>query len=47
MARNLAGVVGRPGFAGSFGGVLLVEADEQLDQLAAHGPGAEQVRQLR
>jgi hypothetical protein len=26
---------------------LLVEADEQVDQLAAHGPGAEQARQLR
>src|SRR6266478_7224010 len=47
MAQDLPRVVSFPGFAGSLGGELLVEADEQVNQLAAHGPGAEQVRQLR
>ena len=47
MAQNPACVVGLPGFAGIFGRELLVEADEQLDQLTAHGPCAQQVRQLR
>ena len=46
MAQNLARVVGFPGFAGSLGCVLLVEADEQIDQLAAYGPGPEHIRQF-
>jgi hypothetical protein len=46
MAQDLACVVGLPRFAGSHGRVLLVQADEQVDQLAAHWPGAQQVRQL-
>ena len=46
MAQDLACVVGLPGFTGSLGRVLLVQADEQVDQLAAHRPGAQQVRQL-
>ena len=47
MLQELAGVVPLPGFAGTLGRVLLVEADEQVDQLAADPPGAQQVRQLR
>jgi hypothetical protein len=47
MAHDLAGVVQLPGFAWILGPVLLVEADEQVDQLAANGPAAQQVRQLR
>ena len=43
MAQDLPRVVSFPGFAGSLGGELLVEADEQVDQLAAHRPGAQQV----
>src|SRR5580693_1396609 len=39
MAQNAARAADLPGFAWSLGRVLLVEADEQLDQLAAHGPG--------
>ena len=46
MAQDLACVLGLPRFAGSLGRVLLVQADEQADQLAAHWPGAQQVRQL-
>ena len=46
MAQDLACVVRLPRFAGSLGRVLLVQADEQVDQLAAHRPGAQQVRQL-
>ena len=45
MAQDLACVVGLPRFAGSLGRVLLVQADEQVDQLAAHRPGAQHVRQ--
>ena len=47
MAQDLACVVDLPRFAGSLGRVLLVQADEQVDQLAADRPGAQQVRQLR
>lgn len=47
MAQDLASVADRPRSAGSLGRVLLVQADKQVDQLAAHGPGAQQVRQLR
>src|ERR1700736_385937 len=47
MAQDLACVVDLPRFAGTLGRVLLVQADEQVDQLAAHRPGAQQVRQLR
>src|SRR5437868_5799166 len=46
MAQDLACVPGLPRFAGSLGRVLLVQADEQVDQLAAYRPGAQQVRQL-
>src|SRR5580704_6208499 len=46
MTQDLACIVGLPRFAGSLGRVLLVQADEQVDQLAAHRPGAQQVRQL-
>src|SRR5436190_7754403 len=46
MAQDLACVIGLPGLAGSLGPVLLVQADEQVDQFAAHGPCAQQVRQL-
>jgi hypothetical protein len=46
MTLNLAGVIELPGFAGTLGRVLLVEADEQVDQLAADRPGAQQARQL-
>src|SRR6516162_310115 len=46
MAQDLACVVRLPRFAGSLGRVLLVEADEQVDQLAAYRPGAQRVRQL-
>jgi hypothetical protein len=49
LAGNGAGTGVRnrsPRFAGSLGRVLLVQADEQGDQLAAHRPGAQQVRQL-
>src|SRR5947199_411272 len=37
VAENPAGVVGLPWFAGLFGGVLLVQAHQQVDQLAADG----------
>src|SRR6516162_7015132 len=47
MAQDLACVVGLPGFAWSLGRELLVEADEQVDQFASHGPGTQQVWQLR
>ena len=40
-------VVGLPGFAGSLGREPLVQADEQVEQLAVHRPDAEQVRQFR
>jgi hypothetical protein len=46
VAQDLACVVGLPRLTGSLGRVLLVQADEQVDQLAAHRPGAQQVRQL-
>src|ERR1700684_1409078 len=42
MARNAARAADLPGFAWSLGRVLLVEADEQVDQLAAHRPGTAQ-----
>jgi hypothetical protein len=45
MTLNLAGVIELPGFAGTLGRVLLVEADEQVDQLAADRLGVQQVRQ--
>jgi len=45
MPLDLAHVAGLPGFAGRFGGELLAEAGEQVDQLAAPGPGAGQGRQ--
>src|SRR5260370_6699390 len=47
MAQDLAGVVAFPGFAGGLGRVLLVEAHEQIDQLAAYGPGTHQIRKFR
>src|ERR1700748_2656805 len=47
MAQNLPCVVGLPRFPGSLGRVLLVQADQQVNQLAAHRPGAQQVPQLR
>src|SRR6185312_9300985 len=47
MPLDLARVVAHPGLAGSLGRELPVETDEQVDQLAAHGPDAEQVRQFR
>ena len=46
MAQDLPRVVGFPGFAGSLGRELPVEADGQVDQLATHGPDAERVRQV-
>ena len=46
MAQDLACIVGLPRFAGRLGRILLVQADEQVDQLAAHRPGAQQLRQL-
>lgn len=36
MTLNLACVTGLPGLAGKLGRVLLVQADEQVDQFAAH-----------
>ena len=47
MAQDLPRVVGFPGFAGSLGRELPIEADEQVDQLATHRPDAKQIRQLR
>jgi len=47
MPLDLPCAVGLPGFAGSLGREPLVQADEQVDQLAAHRPDAEQVRQFR
>ena len=47
MPLDLACVVGLPGFAGSLGRELLIEADQQVDQLDAHRPDTDQVRQLR
>ena len=47
MAQDLTCVIGLPWFPGSLGRELLVQADKQVDQLAAHGPDAEQARQLR
>jgi len=47
MPLDLPCVVGLLGLAGSFGRKLLVQADEQVDQLAAHGPDAQQGPQLR
>ena len=47
MAQDLARVADLPGFAGTLGRELLVQADEQIDQLAADRPDAGQVRQLR
>src|SRR5690349_19758024 len=37
MSLDLACVVDLPGFAGRLGRELLVQADEQVDQLTAHG----------
>src|SRR6516225_7396041 len=47
MPQDLACVIDLPGFTGSLGRELLVQADEQIDQLAAYWPDAEQVRKLR
>jgi len=47
MAYDLACVVEFPGFAGFPSRVLLVQADEQVDQLAPAGPDAQQIRQFR
>src|SRR6185437_2732653 len=47
VEQDLARVVGLPGFGRSLGRELLVEADEQVDQVASHRAGAQQVRQLR
>jgi pimeloyl-ACP methyl ester carboxylesterase len=47
MIQDLASVVALPGFTGIVGRVLLVEADEQVDQFTADGLHAQQVRQLR
>jgi hypothetical protein len=45
MAQDLPCAAGLARFAASLGRVLLVQADEQVDQLAAHRPGAQYVRQ--
>ncbi len=47
MAQDLGCVVELAGVAGFPGRGLLVQADEQVDQLAPDGPDAQQVRQLR
>ena len=58
MAQDLAGVVELPGFAGTLGRVLLVEADEQVDRtrdfggsdpgrMQGHGGTAEVPEELR
>lgn len=47
MVGDPARVIHLPGFGGILGSVLLVQADEQVDQLAANGPRAQQGGQLR
>jgi hypothetical protein len=47
VIEDALGVVGFPGLAGLAGGVVLVEADKQVGQLAADGLGAQQRGQLR
>src|SRR5881275_2503240 len=47
VAGDPACVVQLPGFGRVLGRVLPVQADQQVDQLAADRPGAQQVRQLR
>src|SRR5690349_2426282 len=47
MAQYLACVVLLPGLVGVLRRVLLVEADEQVHQLAADGPTTQQARKFR
>src|SRR5215469_15396123 len=46
MINDALSIVGLPRLAGRVGGVVLVEADEQIGQLTADRLGAEQRRQL-
>src|SRR5215831_9878263 len=46
VTENPLGIVGLPGLARPVGCVLLVEADEQVGQLAANGSHAEKRRQF-